>query len=94
MVVIRLASPGGRKKYPFRQIVVTDKRSKRDSFIEKLGYFDPIKKQLYIDKVRYQQWVSKGAKPEPKSRVNQLFKQWVQQNKETTITLGHENPTT
>jgi small subunit ribosomal protein S16 len=79
MVVIRLASPGGRKKYPFRHIVVADKRTKRDSFIEKLGYFDPIRKQLHINTERYQYWLTQGAHVNPKGRTKQLFKQWINQ---------------
>ena len=94
MVVIRLASPGGRKKIPFRHIVVADKRTKRDSFIEKLGYFDPIKKQLKINTERYQYWVSQGAHVNPKGRTKQLFKQWVNQNKSESVVTTQVNDDT
>ncbi len=42
MVVVRL-SRGGAKKRPFYNIVVTDKRNRRDgSFIERLGFYNPV----------------------------------------------------
>ena len=44
MVVIRLAR-GGAKKRPFFNIVVADKRTRRDGrFIERLGFYNPIAK--------------------------------------------------
>src|ERR1035437_10083358 len=42
MVVIRLAR-GGAKARPFFNIVVADKRTRRDGrFIERLGFYNPI----------------------------------------------------
>jgi small subunit ribosomal protein S16 len=42
MVVIRL-SRGGAKARPFYNIVVADKRTRRDgNFIERLGFYNPI----------------------------------------------------
>jgi small subunit ribosomal protein S16 len=79
MVVIRLASGGGRKKCPFRHIVVASKSTKRDSFIEQLGYFDPIKEKLSINTERYQYWLGQGAQVSPKQRVYHLYKQWMKQ---------------
>jgi small subunit ribosomal protein S16 len=97
MVVIRLASSGGRKKRPFRHIVVADKRTKRDSFIEKLGYFDPIKKQLQINTERYQYWLTQGAQVSPKSRTKRLFKQWIGRKSahsgSPTLTDNHDGKT-
>ncbi len=67
MVVIRLAR-GGAKKRPFYHIVVTDSRKRRDgSYIERLGYFNPIAAgqdvRLRLDAQRAQYWVERGAKP-------------------------------
>lgn len=93
MVVIRLTRDG-RKKSPFHHIVVTDKRTKRDSFIERLGYFDPIKKQLHINTERYQYWLSQGAQVTPGSRTQQLFKQWTnQQHSASTETSPRDDIT-
>lgn len=65
---IRL-SRGGAKKRPFYRIVVADSRSPRDGrFIERLGYFDPLKakdsdQRLKFDTERMTYWLGKGARP-------------------------------
>jgi small subunit ribosomal protein S16 len=78
MVVIRLAR-GGAKKRPFYNIVVADKRSKRDGrHIERLGFFNPIagggEVPLRIDMERANYWLSQGA--QPSERVAQLVKSY------------------
>ena len=77
MVVIRL-SRGGSKGRPFFNIVVADKRVRRDgSFIERLGFYDPLAKdgveglRLALDRVTY--WKSVGA--QASSTVDRLVKQ-------------------
>ncbi len=77
MVVIRLTR-GGAKKRPFYHIVVTDSRRRRDgSYIERLGYFNPIaagqEVSLRLDAQRAQYWVERGAKPS--ERVASLLKE-------------------
>jgi small subunit ribosomal protein S16 len=77
MVVIRLAR-GGAKKRPFYHIVVTDSRKRRDgSYIERLGYFNPIaagqEVRLRLDAQRAQYWVEQGAKLS--ERVASLLKE-------------------
>lgn len=65
---LRLAR-GGAKKRPFYRIVVADSRSPRDGrFIEKLGYYDPLKpkdseERLKFDTERVQYWLGQGARP-------------------------------
>jgi len=66
-VHIRLARAGA-KKNPFYRLVVADHRSPRGGrFLEKLGTFDPSKKEsaegLVIDLARLEYWQSKGAVP-------------------------------
>ena len=69
-VVVRL-SRGGSKKRPFYNIVVTDKRNRRDgSFIERLGFYNPVasekdQQSLRLDLARVQHWVSQGAQLSP-----------------------------
>ena len=77
MLVIRL-SRGGSKARPFYNIVVADKRVRRDgSFIERLGFYDPLAKdgveglRLALDRVTY--WKSVGA--QASSTVDRLVKQ-------------------
>lgn len=60
MVVIRL-SLQGRKNRAFYFIVAADKRQKRSSFIEKIGYFDPLTKKLHLNTERHQYWLNHGA---------------------------------
>ncbi len=65
---IRLAR-GGAKKRPFYRVVVADARSPRDGrYIEKIGYFDPLKEKdsadrLVLDAEKAKAWLSKGAQP-------------------------------
>lgn len=65
MVVIRL-SRGGSKARPFYNVVVADKRVRRDgAFIERLGFYNPSARgaeeglRLALDRVTY--WKSVGA---------------------------------
>ena len=78
MVVIRL-SRGGAKKRPFYHMVVTDSRKRRDgSYIERIGYFNPIARgqevRLHIDAEKLSQWVKVGA--QLSDRVSDLVKQF------------------
>ncbi len=63
MVKIRLKRLG-RKKRPFYRIVVTDIRNRRDGKpLAELGYYNPLSKELKLDKITALDWVSKGAQP-------------------------------
>ncbi len=70
MVVVRL-SRGGAKKRPFFNIVVSDKRNRRDgSFIERLGFYNPVasaseKEPLRVDIARLRHWQERGAQLSP-----------------------------
>jgi small subunit ribosomal protein S16 len=77
MVVIRLAR-GGSKHRPFFNIVVADKRVRRDGrFIERIGFYNPIAKGgeegLRIMQDRLTHWISVGAQPSP--TVDRLVRQ-------------------
>lgn len=65
MVVIRL-SRGGAKARPFYNIVVADKRDRRDGrFIERIGFYNPMAKggeeSLRIETDRLTYWTGVGA---------------------------------
>ena len=69
MVVIRLAR-GGAKARPFFNIVVADKRTRRDGrFIERVGFYNPVASahvenlRIALDRVNY--WTSVGAQLSP-----------------------------
>jgi small subunit ribosomal protein S16 len=77
MVVIRL-SRGGAKARPFYNIVVADKRVRRDGrFIERLGFYNPIAKDneesVRIAQDRLTYWRGVGATASP--TVERLLKQ-------------------
>jgi len=77
MVVIRL-SRGGAKARPFFNIVVADKRVRRDGrFIERIGFYNPIaaggEEGLRIAQDRLSFWVGVGAQTSP--TVDRLIKQ-------------------
>ena len=65
MVVIRLAR-GGAKARPFFNIVVADKRTRRDGrFIERIGFYNPLatgnSETLRVDRERLAYWQGVGA---------------------------------
>ncbi|RPE65128.1 SSU ribosomal protein S16P [Tibeticola sediminis] len=77
MVVIRL-SRGGAKGRPFFNIVVADKRNRRDGrFIERIGFYNPIaaegEEAIRIAQDRLTYWRSVGAQVSP--TVERLLKQ-------------------
>ena len=82
MVVVRL-SRGGAKKRAFFNIVVTDKRNRRDgSFIERLGFYNPQasekeKQSLRVDLARVEHWKGQGAQVSP--TVARLVRQFAGQ---------------
>ncbi len=56
----------GKRNQPYYRVVVAEKRSKlTGQYIDLLGNYDPNdpKNKLTIDKKRYADWITKGAKP-------------------------------
>jgi len=81
MVVIRL-SRGGAKGRPFFNVVVANKRERRDGrFIERVGFYNPSAKEgeeglrLVQDRITY--WKSVGAQASPTG--DRLLKQVAKQ---------------
>ena len=77
MVVIRLAR-GGAKARPFFNVVVADKRTRRDGrFIERIGFYNPIavasEESVRIAQDRLSYWRGVGAQVSP--TVERLIKQ-------------------
>ena len=80
MVVIRL-SRGGAKARPFFNIVVADKRTRRDGrFIERIGFYNPIatasEESIRIAQDRLTYWLGVGA--QASDRVAALVKEFRQ----------------
>lgn len=63
MLKIRLKR-SGRKGKPFYRIVLMESLSKRDGkAILELGYYDPLKKILKMDKAELHKYINFGAYP-------------------------------
>jgi small subunit ribosomal protein S16 len=54
----------GRKNQPAYRIVVNERRDKRDGkYVEQVGFYNPVSKELKFDKSLYESWLGKGAQP-------------------------------
>jgi len=54
----------GRKRAPSYRLVVMENSARRDGRpIEEVGYYNPISKELRIDRDKIDHWLSCGAKP-------------------------------
>lgn len=85
MVVIRL-SRGGAKARPFFNVVVADKRVRRDGcFIERIGFYNPgateKEEGLRIAQDRLTYWKGVGAQVSP--TVERLVKQFSKKMEKT-----------
>lgn len=89
MLVIRLLRVG-KKNQPAFKIVVTEKQNppKGGRFVEEVGFYNPITKQLVLKKERAQYWLSKGAQPSATIH-NLLVKEGVLQDKKIPV---HKKP--
>lgn len=63
MLKLRLKR-NGRKKLPFYRLVIMENTFKRDGrFIDQLGYYNPLNKELKIDSNKVLKWLNVGVKP-------------------------------
>lgn len=63
MVKIRLKRLGA-KRNPIYRIIVIDSREKREGKpICELGFYNPKKKELQLDKTKTSEWIKNGAQP-------------------------------
>jgi len=54
----------GRKKKPFYKIIVAENLARRDGkTVSELGYYDPIKKKMQVNKVELFKYLVNGARP-------------------------------
>ncbi|MEF9864120.1 MAG: 30S ribosomal protein S16 [Christensenellaceae bacterium] len=68
-VKIRLKRIGSKKR-PFYRMVVADVRAPRDGkFLEELGYYNPITKELKVNNEKAQEWIGNGAQPTETARA-------------------------
>ncbi len=73
MVVIRLTRTGAKNKPKYRVAVADSRKPLGGRFIEIIGHYDPLSKDKkpVIDKLKYESWLKKGAKPS--GRVQSLI---------------------
>jgi small subunit ribosomal protein S16 len=63
MLSIRLFPKGQRHQRSYR-LVVAERRSKLNGkFIDDLGHWNPLQKDLSVDLEKLKDWVKKGAQP-------------------------------
>eukprot|EP00884_Botryococcus_braunii_P010730 jgi/Botrbrau1/19659/Bobra.0003s0023.1 len=54
----------GRKQRPFYRIVAIDSRSRRDGRpLERLGWYDPLRKETNLNAPSIKKWLEVGAQP-------------------------------
>ncbi len=63
MVKIRLTRIGKNKVPIYRVVVIDSKKARDGEYIEKVGHYDPRKKELRLNRDRIEYWISKGAQP-------------------------------
>lgn len=77
MVVIRLARRGAIHQPKYRITVADSRRSPKGKYIEVIGYFNPLVKDLKaavnLDMEKAKSWIAKGA--QPTRRVKSLMAQ-------------------
>jgi len=61
MVKIRLSRFGTKKKYIYRIVAVESHKKGVGKTLDVLGYWNPIKNTIDIDKDKISSWVKKGA---------------------------------
>lgn len=63
MVKLKL-SRTGKKHEPHFRIVAIESKTKRDGeYIEMIGHYSPLTKELVLDAEKYKAWIAKGAQP-------------------------------
>ena len=54
----------GRKKLPFYRLVAIDSRDRREGRpLERLGFYDPLKKETSLNAPAIKKWLAVGAQP-------------------------------
>jgi small subunit ribosomal protein S16 len=61
MIKIRLSREGKRNKPFYRIIAIEDSKKRGGKSVEILGFWNPIKKELNVNKPKIEEWVKKGA---------------------------------
>jgi len=89
MLVIRFLRIG-KKNQPSFKIVIIDKRkaTRSGSFLEEVGFYNPLTKEKILKQERIKYWISKGVKPSP-TVYNLLVKEKILEGKKISV---HKKP--
>lgn len=63
MLKIRLKRLGAKKAPTYRIIVINSTTKREGKPVQELGYYNPKTKEMKLDKVAAENWISKGAQP-------------------------------
>lgn len=63
MVKIRLARHGKRNAPIYRVVAIDERKKRSGEALEILGYWNPNKNDINLDKKKINSWIKKGAKP-------------------------------
>lgn len=63
MLSIRLRRQGKKHQPNYRIVVAEASFPAQGKYREKLGFFNPLTKELVVDKDKVKKWLSKGAQP-------------------------------
>lgn len=70
----------GKRNQPHYRIVVNERQTKRDGqYVEQVGHYNPISKDLVIDTKLYEKWIKQGA--QPTDTVANLYKKFTAKKK-------------
>lgn len=65
MIKIRLSRTGPRKKPFYRIVAIDEKKKNKSRTLDVLGFWQPKKANVKIDKTKLKLWLEKGAKTTP-----------------------------
>lgn len=92
MLRIRLARVGKKNRPYFRIVAAEHTKPVKGKFIEILGHYDPLKKNLLVKKDQVLDWLKKGAKPS--NTVAKLLAKEGLKHKAIVIKKFHKKPKT
>ena len=87
MLKIRLHRTGKTRRPHFRVVVVEHRQAAQGPYIRSLGFWDPLKHKLTLNKEELSTWLARGARPT--DRISRLLKKEGMKHKLITI---HERP--
>lgn len=63
MLKIKLTRTGKTHEPHYRIVVVEDKSKLSGKYVANIGHYNPISKELVLDKAKFEDWKKKGAQP-------------------------------